>query len=83
MHNILGNHAQNLYMHELQSIGDELGKLREHEDHDKLQTIYRYMQQSDIFLEMNSEGRRLGYEKAVNNFSILSDMKRALTEAGK
>jgi len=75
--------CQNLYMHELQSIGDELGKLREHEDHDKLQTIYRYMQQSDIFLEMNAEGRRLGYEKAVNNFSILSDMKRALTEAGK
>jgi hypothetical protein len=45
--------------------------------------MYRYMQQSDIFLEMNAEGRRLGYEKAVNNFSILSDMKRALTEAGK
>ncbi len=83
MHNLLGNHAQNLYMHELQSIGDGLGKLMEHEDHDKLQTMYRYMQQSDIFLEMNAEGRRLGYEKAVNNFSILSDMKRALTEAGK
>jgi alpha-amylase len=83
MHNLLGNHAQHLYMHELQSIGDELGKLKAHEDYGKLQTIYRYLQQSDIFLEMNAESQRLGYEKAVNNFSILSDVKRALTEAGK
>ncbi|MDI3539135.1 MAG: alpha-amylase [Methanolobus sp.] len=82
MHNLMGNHAQHLYMHELQSIGNELGKLTSHEEHEKLQSIYRYLQQSDIFLEMNAEGRRLGYEKAVNNFSILSDMKRALTEAG-
>jgi alpha-amylase len=83
MHNLLGNHAQHLYMHELQSIGEELDKLKIHEDYAKLQTIYRYLQQSDIFLEMNAESQRLGYEKAVNNFSILSDMKRALTEAGK
>ncbi|AFV22994.1 glycoside hydrolase family protein [Methanolobus psychrophilus R15] len=83
MHNLLGNHAQHLYMHELQSIGEELDKLKMHEDYAKLRTIYRYLQQSDIFLEMNAESQRLGYEKAVNNFSILSDMKRALTEAGK
>ncbi|MCQ6962388.1 alpha-amlyase [Methanolobus chelungpuianus] len=82
MHNLLGNHAQHLYMHELQSIGNELGNLKSHEEYEKLQSIYRYLQQTDIFLEMNAEGRRLGYEKAVNNFSILSDVKRVLTEAG-
>lgn len=83
MHNLLGNHAQHLYMHELESIGDELGGLRKHKGYKELQTIYRYLQQSDIFLEMNAQERRLGYEKAVNNFSILSDIKRSLIGVGK
>ncbi|WP_406657793.1 alpha-amylase [Methanolobus sp. ZRKC2] len=80
MHNLLGNHAQHLYMHELRSIGKELDDHSSNDNYKKLRNIYRYLQQSDILLEMNAEERRLGYEKAVNNFSILSDLKRALKE---
>ncbi|MDW7733090.1 MAG: alpha-amylase [Methanolobus sp.] len=80
MHNLLGNHAQHLYIHEIQSIGDELASHGSHTNYEKLLNIYRHLQQSDILLEMNAEGRRLGYEKAVNNFSIISDLKRVMAE---
>ncbi|TGC11535.1 alpha-amylase [Methanolobus halotolerans] len=83
MHNLLGNHAQHLYMYELQTIGDELAICGPDEKSEKLRNIYRHLQQTDIFLEMNAEGRRMGYERAVNNFSILSDLKRSLVEGCK
>ncbi|MBP1910631.1 alpha-amylase [Methanolobus bombayensis] len=80
MHNLLGNHAQHLFMHELVDIGEMLGKLDDSEKKTDLLKIFRYLQQSEIFLEMNSEERRLGYERAVNDLSILSDIERAIIE---
>lgn len=83
MHNLLGNHAQHLFMHELVDIDEMLEKLDDDYKREKLTKIFRYLQQSEIFLEMNSEERRLGYERAVNDLSILSDIERAIiiTEA--
>ncbi len=83
MHNLLGNHAQHLFMHELVDIGEQLKDVGNPEIRNKLLEIYRYMQQSEIFLEMNAEERRLGYERAVNNLSILSDIERSIIEAGE
>ncbi len=83
MHNLLGNHAQHLFMHELVDIGEQLIMVKEPEIRTELQRIFRYLQQSEIFLEMNSEERRLGYERAVNALSILSDIERAMLEAGE
>ncbi len=83
MHNLLGNHAQHLFMHELVDIGEQLKTVKDPEKKKELLRIYRYLQQSEIFLEMNSEERRLGYERAVNDLSILSDIERAVLEAGK
>ncbi|WP_319507124.1 alpha-amylase [uncultured Methanolobus sp.] len=83
MHNLLGNHAQHLFMHELVDIGEQLIMVKEPERRTELQRIFRYLQQSEIFLEMNSEERRLGYERAVNALSILSDIERAMLEAGE
>ena len=82
MHNLMGNHAQHLYLHEILKIGKQIGKMK-HGDTEKLRAIYRYLQQSEIFLEMGSDGYGHGYEKAVNNFSIISDIKRALLEDGR
>jgi alpha-amylase len=77
MHNMIGNHAQNIYMHELLNIEKQIktGELNENN-----LTLYRHLQQSEIFLEMKNDGYEHGYEKAVNNFSIISDIKRALLE---
>ncbi|WP_094226472.1 alpha-amylase [Methanolobus psychrotolerans] len=83
MHNLLGNHAQHLFMHELVDIAKQLKMVKQTERKTELQRIFRYLQQSEIFLEMNSEERRLGYERAVNDLSILSDIERAILEAGK
>ncbi|WP_342304695.1 alpha-amylase [Methanolobus sp. ZRKC5] len=83
MHNLLGNHAQHLFMHELVDIGEQLKTVKDLEKKKELLRIYRYLQQSEIFLEMNSEERRLGYERAVNDLSILSDIERAVLEAGE
>jgi alpha-amylase len=84
MHNLLGNHAQHLFMHELVDIGKQLKRIEDPVKKREMQRIYRYLQQSEIFLEMNSEERRLGYEKAVNDLSILSDIERAIiSEARK
>ncbi|WMW25466.1 alpha-amylase [Methanolobus sediminis] len=83
MNNLLGNHAQHLFMHELIDMGEMLGKMDDGEKKEELTEIFRCLQQSEIFLEMNSEERRLGYERAVNDLSILSDIERAIiiTEA--
>ncbi|TQD27659.1 alpha-amylase [Methanolobus vulcani] len=83
MHNLLGNHAQHLFIHELVDIAEMLGKLEDNEKKAEVMRIFRYLQQSEVFLEMNSEERRLGYERAVNDLSILSDIERAIiiTEA--
>lgn len=82
MHNLLGNHAQHFYMYELQDTGRKIQMMRNSPQKEEILKIYRYLQQSEIFLEMNSEERRLGYEKAVSNFSLLSDIKRiAIKEA--
>jgi alpha-amylase len=82
MHNLLGNHAQHLFMHELVDIGEQLKNVKDPDTKKELLRIFRYLQQSEIFLEMNLEERRLGYEKAVNDLSILSDIERAVLEAG-
>lgn len=80
MHNLLGNHAQHLFMHELVDIGEQIRSMKYLERKKELLRIYRYLQQSEIFLEMNSEERRLGYERAVNDLSILSDIERAIIQ---
>jgi alpha-amylase len=41
--------------------------------------MFGYLQQSDIFLDMNTVNIT-GYERAVNNLSILSDFRRAILE---
>jgi alpha-amylase len=83
MHNLLGNHAQHLFMHELVDIGEKLKTIKYPENKKEIQRIYRYLQHSENFLEMNSEERRLGYERAVNTLSILSDIERAILEVEK
>ncbi|WP_445475838.1 glycoside hydrolase family 57 protein [Methanococcoides methylutens] len=80
MHNLLGNHPQHLYLHELISIGEIIQTLKDTPEYEKLNYIYRYLQQSEILLEMGSDTNNLGYEKAVNSFSAISDFKRALLE---
>jgi alpha-amylase len=78
MHNLLGNHAQHLFMHELVDIGAMLERMDDGGEKEELIKIFSYLQQSEIFLEMNSGERRLGYERAVNDLSILSDIERAI-----
>lgn len=80
MHNLLGNHAQHLYLHELINIGEMLQSIKGAPEYDKLNHIYRYLQQSEILLEMGSDNNNHGYEKAVNTFSAISDFKRAILE---
>ena len=80
MHNLVGNHPQHLYMHELVGIGKILESIKDSPEYDKMNCIYRYLQQSEILLEMGSDNNNQGYEKAVNTFSVLSDFKRALLE---
>ncbi|WP_340817811.1 alpha-amylase [Methanolobus sp. WCC4] len=83
MHNLLGNHAQHLFMHELVDTGEQIGSIKDPERRKEMLRIYRYLQQSEIFLEMNSEERRFGYERAVNDLSILSDIERAIIREAK
>jgi alpha-amylase len=80
MHNLMGNHPQHLYLHELINIGEILQSKKGAPEYDKLNCIYRYLQQSEILLEMGSDNQNIGYEKAVNIFSALSDFKRAILE---
>ncbi len=83
MHNLMGNHAQHLFINELADLGKQLLKVQDPVKKADLQRIYRYLQQSEILLEMNLEERRLGYEMAVNDLLILSDIERAIIMAGK
>lgn len=80
MHNLMGNHPQHLYLHELINTGKLLQSIKDAPEYKKLNCIYRYLQQSEILLEMGSENQTPGYEKAVNTFSVLSDFKRAILE---
>ncbi|WP_135612187.1 glycoside hydrolase family 57 protein [Methanococcoides sp. AM1] len=80
MHNLMGNHPQHLYLHELIEIGNIMESIKDAPEYNKLNCIYRYFQQSEILLEMGDENNNHGYEKAVNIFSAISDFKRAILE---
>jgi len=82
MHNALGNHAQQLYLRELIRVGEELSELKGNKNYWKLKEVFGYLQQSEIFFSMNSGNIREGYERAVNYFSILSDLRRAVLQEG-
>lgn len=82
MHNAVGNHAQQLYLRELVRIEEELSRLKENANYSKLKNVFGYLQQSEIFFSMNPGNIREGYERAVNYFSILSDLRRAIIEEG-
>ncbi|WP_370572132.1 glycoside hydrolase family 57 protein [Methanomethylovorans sp.] len=76
---LLGNHAQHFYLKELEIIAQEIKEHAKAFDNAHLKRIFGYLQQSDIFLDMNTV-RITGYERAVNNLSILSDFRRAIWE---
>ncbi len=80
MDNAIGNHAQQLYLRELVTVGEELSRLKKNKNYWKLKQVFSYLQQGDIFFSMNSGNIRDGYERAVNYFSILSDFRRAVLE---
>ena len=82
MHNAVGNHAQQLYLRELVRVGEELSELKENKNYRKLKQVFGYLQQSEILFSMNPGNIREGYERAVNYFSILSDLRRAVLEEG-
>jgi alpha-amylase len=82
MDNAIGNHAQQLYLRELVTVGEELSRLKKNKNYWKLKQVFGYLQQGDIFFSMNSGNIREGYERAVNYFSILSDLRRAVLEEG-
>ena len=81
MHNLVGNHAQHLYMQELEGIGKALRQIKGEKEYDHLNHMFRCLQQSEILLEMGSEIDHYGPERAVNVFSIISDLKRAILES--
>jgi alpha-amylase len=83
LHNLVGNHIQHLYIHELTIVSKMLKDIRDSPAYSNLKYIYRCLQQSEILLEMGNENTNLGAERAVNIFSIISDLKRAILEAGK
>ncbi|MBC7085512.1 MAG: alpha-amylase [Methanomethylovorans sp.] len=79
MDSLVGNHAQHLYLKQLEIIAQELAENNDFLDSVEMQRIFGYLQQSDIFLDMNTTNIT-GYERAVNNLSILSDFRRAIWE---
>jgi len=79
MGGLLGNHAQHFYLKELEIIAQEIKEHAAASDNTQMQHIFGYLQQSDIFLDMNT-AHITGYERAVNNISILSDFRRAIWE---
>ncbi len=79
MGSLLGNHAQHFYLKQLEIISQELAERTAFSDTIELKKIFGYLQQSDIFLDMNTSNIT-GYERAVNNLSILSDFRRAMWE---
>lgn len=80
MHNAVGNHAQQLYLRELVRIGEELAEIKEKPNYQKLKQVFGHLQQSEILFSMGPENTREGYERAVNYYSILSDLRRAVLE---
>ncbi|KKG14202.1 alpha-amlyase [Methanosarcina sp. 2.H.T.1A.6] len=82
MHNAVGNHAQQLYLRELVRVGEELAEIKEKPNYQKLKHLFGYLQQSEILFSMNAGNAREGSERAVNYFSILSDLRRAVLEEG-
>lgn len=82
MNNAVGNHAQQLYLRELVRIEEELSGLKGNVNYPRLKHVFGYLQQSEIFFSMNPGNVREGYERAVNYFSILSDLRRAILEEG-
>lgn len=76
MFNLLGNHMQHLYFHELSDIG----KYLENTKNPIIQEIFGYLQQVDILSSMNAHNIQISFEVAMNNFSILSDFKRRIIE---
>jgi len=80
MHNAAGNHAQQLYLRELVRVGEELSEIKEKKNYQKLKQIFGYLQQSEILFSMGPENAREGHERAVNYYSILSDLRRAVLE---
>nr|WP_245527580.1 glycoside hydrolase family 57 protein [Methanosalsum zhilinae] len=83
INSLIGNHVQHIYMHELTGAGKELENIKDRSYHSSLQHIYRCLQQSSIMHDMNAVNYPLAYERAVNNLSILSDLKRALISGDK
>ncbi|MBW6517191.1 MAG: alpha-amylase [ANME-2 cluster archaeon] len=78
MSNLLGNHMQHMYFHELNELGHYVEKTRD----PKYRELFGYLQQVDILSSMNSHNTPMSFEMAVNNFSILSDFKRRLIMEG-
>ncbi|APH39989.1 alpha-amlyase [Methanohalophilus halophilus] len=83
LHNLVGNHIQHLYLYELIDIGKMLHEIRDSPGYHDLVYVYRCLQQSEILLEMGPENTHLGAERAVNVFSVISDLKRAILEEKK
>jgi hypothetical protein len=79
MTNLLGNHMQHMYFHELNKLGNYIENTKDR----MFREIFGYLQQVDILSSMNSVNAPLSFEIAVNNFSILSDFKRRIIEEGK
>lgn len=79
MESLLGNHAQHFYLKELEIIAQELTEKTAFSENVEMKKTFGYLQQSDIFLDMNT-AHITGYERAVNNLSILSDFRRAIWE---
>jgi alpha-amylase len=79
MFNLLDNHMQNLYFHELIDIG----KYLENITNPLFREIFGYLQQVDILSSMNSHNIQISFEVAMNNFSILSDFKRRIIGESK
>ncbi|WP_214045256.1 alpha-amylase [Methanomethylovorans sp.] len=79
MESLLGSHAQHFYMKQLEIIVQELAERIDFSENREMKRIFGYLQQSDIFLDMNT-ANIVGYERAVNNLSILSDLRRAIWE---
>jgi alpha-amylase len=83
LNNLVGNHIQHLYLHELTIIDKMLNDIKDKPIYSNLNYVYRCLQQSEILLEMGNENTNLGAERAVNAFSVISDLKRAILEASK
>ncbi|MFP4654702.1 MAG: glycoside hydrolase family 57 protein [Methanohalobium sp.] len=80
MDSLTGNHIQNIYLCELMRINNDFQKIKGAPNYNFLKQIYGYLQQSDILMDMNYTNLPLAYERGVNNFSILSDFRRAVIE---